>query len=51
MQLYFDENKYFKHKGNPDLSEKSIKGCFPIYLFLVKENEDTGFFDVLYFDW
>lgn len=51
MKLNFDKERFLTHKDRDNISEKSLRGTQPVYIFYAKENEKTGVYDVLHFDW
>ncbi len=51
MKFNFDKERFLEYKDRDDISEKSLRGTQPVYIFYAKENEETGVYDVLHFDW
>lgn len=47
----FDKNRFLSHKGYDNLTADNLKGSQPVFIFYLKENENTEQFDVLHFDW
>ena len=50
MKFEFDKKKFLIKKDGTILDKSDINGCFPIFIFYLKENIFSNSYDVLHFD-